>query len=99
MIRPEQPDWRDVQGLTQAEADARLRTDGHNELPDARHRSIVAIAPLFEVATIRARLPVVTGSTPAATVAPIVSGALGAAFVAFLLLRIGQGVRDRRDGG
>jgi Ca2+-transporting ATPase len=44
VIRPDQPDWRDVQGLTQAEADARLRAEGFNELPGGRHRSIVAIA-------------------------------------------------------
>ncbi len=43
MIRPDQPDWRDVRGLTQAEADARLRAEGPNELPGARRRSIVAI--------------------------------------------------------
>jgi P-type Ca2+ transporter type 2C len=43
VIRPDQPDWRDVQGLSQAEADARLRAEGFNELPGGRHRSIVAI--------------------------------------------------------
>jgi Ca2+-transporting ATPase len=43
-VRPDHPDWRDVQGLSQAEADARLRTEGYNELPGASHRSIVAIA-------------------------------------------------------
>ena len=44
MIRPDQPDWRDVQGITQAEADARLRTEGYNELPGGHRRSIIAIA-------------------------------------------------------
>ena len=44
MIRPDQPDWRDAQGLTQAEADVRLRTEGYNELPGTCHRSIIAIA-------------------------------------------------------
>jgi Ca2+-transporting ATPase len=44
VIRPDQPDWRDVQGLTQAEADARLRTEGYNELPGSRHRTIIDIA-------------------------------------------------------
>ena len=44
MIRPDLPDWRDVQGLTRAEADARLRTEGYNELPGGGRRSMAAIA-------------------------------------------------------
>jgi P-type Ca2+ transporter type 2C len=44
VIRPDQPDWRDVDGLTQTEADARLRAEGHNELPGGHRRSITAIA-------------------------------------------------------
>ena len=44
MIRPDQPDWRDVQGLSRAETDARLRAEGYNELPGGGRRSMVAIA-------------------------------------------------------
>ena len=43
-IRPDQPDWRDVQGLSQAEAEVRLHAEGYNELPGSRHRSTLAIA-------------------------------------------------------
>lgn len=62
-------------------------------LPDG---SLLELAPLFEVASIRGTLPVVSGRTPAATVAPFVSGALGIAFVGLLGLRIGRGVVARR---
>lgn len=44
MIHPDQPDWRNVHGLTQAEAEARLRAEGHNELPGSRRRSMATIA-------------------------------------------------------
>ncbi|MDX1253333.1 MAG: cation-translocating P-type ATPase [Gammaproteobacteria bacterium] len=44
MIRPDQPDWRDAHGLTQAEAEARLRAEGYNELPGSRRRSTATIA-------------------------------------------------------
>ena len=44
LLKPDQPDWRDVEGLTGSEAAARLRAEGYNELPEARHRSIIAIA-------------------------------------------------------
>ena len=57
---------------------------------------VVSLAPLFEVASIRATLPVVSGPTPAATVAPVVSGLLGTAFVVLLLWRLWQLVVDRR---
>jgi len=43
VIHPDQPDWRDVEGLSQAEAAARLSAEGYNELPGARHRTIFAI--------------------------------------------------------
>jgi Ca2+-transporting ATPase len=43
-IQPDQPDWRDVQGLSQAEAEARLHAEGYNELPGSRHRSTLTIA-------------------------------------------------------
>ncbi len=43
-IRPDYPDWRDARGLSQAEAETRLRTEGYNELPGSRHRSLAAIA-------------------------------------------------------
>jgi len=46
-IRPDTPDWRDVTGLAQTEAAARLRREGYNELPGSRRRSWFAIA--FEV--------------------------------------------------
>ncbi len=49
---------------------------------------VVELAPLFEVASIRAVLPVVSGNTPSMVVAPIVSGLLGAAFVLLLLWRV-----------
>ena len=61
-----------------------------------RDGSLVALAPLFEVASIRATLPVATGRTPAATVAPVVSGLLAAAFAALLVLRLAHWLRDRR---
>ena len=44
MVHPDQPDWRNVHGLTQAEAEARLRAEGHNELPGSRRRSMATIA-------------------------------------------------------
>ena len=62
-------------------------------LPDG---SLQAQAPLFEVASIRATVPVVSGSTPAASVAPVVSGLLAAALVGLLLWRVGQVVVGRR---
>ncbi len=43
LIRPDQPDWRDVQGLSQAEAAARLDAEGYNELPGTRRRSLLAM--------------------------------------------------------
>jgi apolipoprotein N-acyltransferase len=65
-------------------------------LPDG---SLQAQAPLFEVASIRATVPVVSGSTPAASVAPVVSGLLAAALVGLLLWRVGQLVVARRTTG
>ncbi|HMM73311.1 MAG TPA: cation-transporting P-type ATPase, partial [Rhodocyclaceae bacterium] len=44
MIRPDQPDWHDVQGLSPAEAAARLAAEGCNELPGTRPRTTLAIA-------------------------------------------------------
>ncbi|MDI3262162.1 MAG: cation-translocating P-type ATPase [Fulvimonas sp.] len=43
MIHPDQPDWHDVRGLGRAEAAARLREEGYNELPGSRHRSLFAL--------------------------------------------------------
>jgi Ca2+-transporting ATPase len=43
LLRPEQPDWHDVQGLSSAEAQARLAAEGCNELPGARRRTTFAI--------------------------------------------------------
>ena len=43
-LRPDHPDWRDVQGLSRTEATARLRSEGYNELPGSRHRSTLSIA-------------------------------------------------------
>ena len=43
MIGPEPNDWRDVQGLGQTEAEARLRSEGHNELTGSGRRSAAAI--------------------------------------------------------
>jgi Ca2+-transporting ATPase len=43
-IRPDHPDWRDVEGLTWAEAEARLKAEGYNELPGSHGRSTLAIA-------------------------------------------------------
>ena len=65
-------------------------------LPDG---SLVALAPLFEVAHIRATLPVVSGATPAATVAPVLSMGLGAVFIGLLVLRGWQEVTARRRRG
>jgi Ca2+-transporting ATPase len=44
VLRPDQPDWHDVQGLSPAEAAARLAVEGCNELPGARPRTTLAIA-------------------------------------------------------
>lgn len=44
VLRPDNPDWHCVQGLTQAAVDERLRSEGPNELPGAHHRSTFAIA-------------------------------------------------------
>ena len=63
----------------------------------AQDGSLIELAPLFEVASIRATLPVVEGATPAAMVAPVVSGLLGVAFLALLLLRLVQGLRGRES--
>lgn len=57
---------------------------------------VVALAPLFEVASIRAVLPVVSGSTPSAVVGPVVSGLLGTAFVGLLLWRVTRSIARRR---
>lgn len=59
--------------------------------------AVVELAPLFEVATLRATLPVVSGATPAATVGPVLSGLLGTAFVVLLLWCLWQLVQDRRQ--
>ena len=61
--------------------------------PDGR---LVELAPLFEVATIRATLPVISGATPAMTVAPVLSGLLAALFVAALLWRPAAAALHRR---
>lgn len=58
---------------------------------------LVEVAPLFEVASIRAVLPVVSGDTPAMVVAPIVSGLLGGAFVLLLLWRVWRSIARRRE--
>jgi apolipoprotein N-acyltransferase len=59
---------------------------------------IVALGPLFEVASIRATVPVVAGGTPAMVIGPFVSGLLGAAFLALLAVRaIGAAGRRRKD--
>ncbi|HSN33802.1 MAG TPA: cation-translocating P-type ATPase [Ideonella sp.] len=74
MIRPDQPDWRDVSGLTQAEAEARLRIEGPNELPGARRRSIAAIAlqvmrePMFLLLVAAGALYLVLGNVGEASV-------------------------------
>lgn len=62
--------------------------------PDGR---LVELAPLFEVATVRATLPVVSGATPAATVAPIVSGVLAAVFVVGLGWSVVAALRGRKE--
>lgn len=58
---------------------------------------LVELAPLFEVASIRAVLPVVSGDTPSMVVAPVVSGLLGAAFVLLLLWRVWRSIARRRE--
>lgn len=58
---------------------------------------VAELAPLFEVATIRATVPLVTGSTPAATVAPILSGILMALWLAALAGRVVLAVLRGRD--
>jgi apolipoprotein N-acyltransferase len=62
--------------------------------------TVIELAPLFEVATIRATVPLVSGSTPAATVAPILSGVLAVLWVASLGIRLVLAVRARagREG-
>jgi Ca2+-transporting ATPase len=73
-IRPDQPDWRDVQGLSQAEAEARLRADGYNELPGSRHRSTLAIAlgvvrePMFLLLVVAAAIYFVLGDIGEASI-------------------------------
>ncbi len=44
MIQPDQPDWHEVQGLSDDEVAKRLASAGYNELPSNRHRSMIAIA-------------------------------------------------------
>jgi Ca2+-transporting ATPase len=39
-----QPDWREMAGLTQAEVDERLRAEGYNELPGSHRRTTLTIA-------------------------------------------------------
>ena len=58
---------------------------------------LLELAPLFEVASIRGVLPVVSGTTPAMVVAPIVSGLLGGAFVLLLLWRVWRRIARRRE--
>ncbi|WP_345971418.1 cation-translocating P-type ATPase [Sulfurimonas sp. HSL1-6] len=43
MLKPDRPDWHDVEGLTDTEAAARLRIDGYNEIPGARRRTLTVI--------------------------------------------------------
>ena len=62
-------------------------------LPDG---TISQIAPLFEVATLRAELPVVTGSTPAMLVGDWVSGLLGLAALGLTLDAVVRTVGRRR---
>jgi len=44
MLKPDRPDWHDVKGLPEPEARARLRSDGYNELPGSRRRTLTVIA-------------------------------------------------------
>ena len=43
-MNPNQPDWREMAGLTQAEVDERLRAEGYNELPGSHRRTTLTIA-------------------------------------------------------
>ncbi|WP_345990625.1 cation-translocating P-type ATPase [Sulfurimonas sp. HSL1-2] len=43
MLKPDRPDWHDVEGLTDTEAAARLRIDGYNEIPGSRRRTLTVI--------------------------------------------------------
>lgn len=43
-MQPNQPNWREVEGLAQTEADTRLHAEGYNELPGGRRRTTLTIA-------------------------------------------------------
>ena len=64
-------------------------------LPDG---TINDVAPLFEVATIRAEVPVVSGSTPALVVAGPLTAAIGAAATVLTAITAARTVRSRRRG-
>lgn len=62
-------------------------------LPDG---TVTELAPLFEVATIRHELPVVSGSTPAMVVAGPLSAVLLLAALGVVLVGVGRTVLDHR---
>jgi Ca2+-transporting ATPase len=69
VLQPDRPDWRDVDGLSTAEAEQRLRAEGPNELPSGRRRSTAAIAigvvrePMFLLLAAAATLYFLLGDT------------------------------------